>query len=116
MDHKQLRIGNIINVWHEPSSRWKEIKVSDGSVIDFIGNQDDEESRGVTLTDIWLEKFGFTVGHNWNGMKYWGKDDLRGSVQIFAPQKGVYQNHETEPIEFVHQLQNYYHATFYEEL
>ena len=110
MDHKQLRIGNIINVWHEPSARWKEIKVSDGSVIDFIGNQDDEESRGVPLTEAWLGKFGFREHYN--------VYDTDKMTLIRNPYSTEYmlELKKDLTIAYVHQLQNLYFTLTGEEL
>lgn len=102
----ELRLGNLVYNRH---SEVIEVDVYDLRHM-CQPRMDGHGYSGIPITAEWLERYGFTVEHTVGGWLRWQKGDFK-LLDRKLPHDGP-----KEPVLFVHQLQNLYHAVTGEEL
>lgn len=102
----ELRLGNLVHNRHNEVIEvdWKDLHNMCQPRMDGNGYS------GIPLTTEWLEKLGFTVEYTIGGWLRWQKGDFK-LLDRKLPHDGP-----KDPVLYVHQLQNLYHALTGNEL
>ena len=114
MESKELRIGNLVDIYRESGLDLIPCK---NSVIDVEDLRcifkDYIQAEPIPLTEEWLLKFGFTRTSGWDDYEGWIKDDVEIECNIYTFN---YVNCIDKEIKYIHQLQNLYFALTNKEL
>lgn len=114
MKANELRLGNRARI--PAFTDFVEVELSIDNIKDF--HQGLIEIKPIPLTEEWLVKFGFEK--RIEGKNYHGKSSEYSHLIIYkrTPNEDYYMmaGYRTPPIQYVHQLQNLYHALTGEEL
>jgi len=112
MKATELRIGNLVQDRHS-----EECGMIDIVVLGIIDTMENHSYEPIPLTEDWLRRFGFEFD---NACSWWRSnieltngDPEEIGYAVFNDQGNCIR---AESIEYVHQLQNFYHALTGQEL
>jgi len=117
----ELRVGNWVQFRHTETP----VRITLGDFVREYNDEHLEDYEPIPLTEEWLLKFGFeNKGHGFSDNIYYKQEELLNwGHRVIMSNTGIVLQHgfmnqwsELTSVEYVHQLQNLFHALTGEEL